>query len=111
MSYRYQVCRHAQGIKKRIPVEDIEYAPLGTSAQVMAEISAVFPNVRWTQGTDDLSNVWFGDGWPKFQISPESNGDITTVLMGDAKPADLAAIARGMKVFVIDAQQFVLVDV
>lgn len=99
---------------------------MGTPAHLMAEISALFPQVTWSQtdhskleklfrvrrgsGVDPDAPVWSGRGGPEFQLSADVDGHVKTLVMSRAGPREVRLLRRRLALVVLDLQADGLLD-
>ena len=81
--------------------------PIGTPAELMARVEAIFPDVRWEALHDDVG-AWFGASRPEFLISPDADGRVSAVKVAYIDPAEIRALAAALDLVVFDPQKGVL---
>ena len=93
---------------------------MGTPDQLMGEISALFPQLTWSQtdhsklqklfrvrkgsGVDPDAPVWFGLGGPEFQLSADVDGNVKTLVVSRAEPGEVRLLRRRLGLVVVDLQ-------
>jgi hypothetical protein len=100
--FRYQLFRPSEGVKKGLKYDEIDptYAGLGSPAEVKARLAAAFPAAQWRVG--DTGTSIADDGPLKILFEVEGDGQVRTVMLGDAEENQVATAARALKVVVSD---------
>ncbi|HEY2345457.1 MAG TPA: hypothetical protein VGH80_06165 [Xanthomonadaceae bacterium] len=107
MSYDYFLfARPADGSAPRLDALDETSPPIGSPADVIAGIDAVFPALRWEPSRNG-GPVWFGAGargQPEFLVSAEANGLVIAFKAARLERVELDALATAMRLTVFNPQ-------
>jgi len=93
---------------------------MGTPSELMEQISALFPSVRWEKveraeirsmlgrikgaQVDPNAPVWFGRGGPEFQLSADTDGHVKSMTVSRAEPHEVHTLHRRLGLVYLDLQ-------
>lgn len=105
MSYDYLLFkRPAGGEKPSMETIAENLATIGSVDEVRAEISRLFPAVRWQPPHDGIDS-WFGlQGPPEFQVSSENGGLVTNFMASHIEPDEIWRLVKEMGLVALDLQ-------
>jgi len=78
---------------------------MGTPAEVMARIDALFPSVQWEKRSGDAI-AWFGvKGPPEFLLMPDADGNVSVLKTAYIELDEIRRLATALSLIAFDPQK------
>jgi hypothetical protein len=88
-------------------LEALAAAPrsIGTPADLMARIDALFPSVRWEMQSGEAA-AWFGvKGPPEFLLMPDADGNVSVLKAAYIELDEIRRLATALSLIAFDPQK------